>query len=283
MTEARDLPSFRPSVRPMRGSVRSLLHLGVLSLLLIGGVAGTAAAQSPPTAIDRLLGDPAWANSVVWNPTRPLRWEDFQAPVQPPHTGAQVASTWSGLAYAFQCDETRLEYAVLALFQPGESGSSPDSCGGEGRPNASWHTSKGILILPKSRCVACAPISPPRPSRVRRRKAPSSQRAPSQFAALTSSRRAMMSRLEHGIDDGPQARWLAWIRAALDTLAYAGRPTVSAPVLTRASGIGNHRLVGHGSWVMGHGSWVPSFRPPCPPVRPSAAVAFRGSQDYARQ
>lgn len=70
------------------------------------------------------------AESIPWQASRKLTWEDFQGPV--PTDAVSAATTASGISYEYSANlihhEVQLDFEVTAFFYPKESWYKPEVC-----------------------------------------------------------------------------------------------------------------------------------------------------------
>jgi hypothetical protein len=187
----------------------------VVALLLTGTSAASAwqlgSFRSVATA--KIEAD----SSIIWAPDRPLARGDFRSAV-PDAPGEVGAVTASGMMHAIECDANHLEYAVYALFQPRASWT---------RPGALLDTPVGVRELAHEQGHFDLTEIAARRFRAELRtfRAPCDS-AVKAFNALAEAADAGLiarqtqydSETVHSTNVPEQARWLAIIRAELDSI-----------------------------------------------------------------
>ena len=198
------------------------MHRLLASAAVALAAAPAAAAPAPPPIVAKIDAELAGQGMLSWDVARRLAWTDFTSP--PPSTrGNKGAESVVGIVSAIQCDRAHLEYGVMALFNTGASWALPSTT----RDAASAYS-----LAHEQGHFDIAEIS------ARRFRAELELfNLPCDYAdtAFTSlSQVAVMrhdslqqrydSATANGLRPNAQARWLAWIRAALDSLQVAGTP-----------------------------------------------------------
>ena len=208
-------------------STRIAIPLVLLTGTLQVSMGSGLAAQQRPLSLEADLRDEVAQRGVLaWDSRRPLRWTDFRA--APPDTDQkEAAQTSSGFVYGLQCDDTYLEYGVLAVFQPDSSWV---------RPSVRSDSLQSFVLPHEQGHFDIAEIA----ARLFRREL-RELRVPCSSVRSTVSRmvqaadlreRALQQRYDnetvHGTRAKEQAQWLEHISRTLDSLS-----AMSAPVEVR--------------------------------------------------
>ena len=163
--------------------------------------------------------------SLIWSAGRPLVRGDFIGPV-PDSVGQFAAVTASGILHAIACDRAHVEYVIYALFSPTGSWTLPDALldtPAGARPLAH---EPGHFDLTE---IAARQLR----AQLKQFNVPCDS-ATAAFGALAEAADVRLLELQTRYDDetthamvpAEQARWLAWIRATLDSIP-AGEPWTS--------------------------------------------------------
>lgn len=203
------------------------IPLGLLAGAFQACMASSLAAQQPLLRLEKDLRDEVkQRGALAWDSRRPLRWSDFRG-APPDTTQKEAAQTSSGFVYGLQCDDTYLEYGVLAVFQPDSSWV---------RPDVRTDSLQSFVLPHEQGHFDIAEIA----ARLFRREL-RELRVPCSSVKSTASRivqaadlreRALQQRYDaetvHGTSAKKQAEWLERIRTTLDSLS-----PMSAPVESR--------------------------------------------------
>jgi hypothetical protein len=182
-------------------------------------------AQQPLEVERTLRADLASRSALAWEAGRRLAWADFTG--QPLKSSAWAALSFTGIRYAYRCDEQHLEYGVIAYFLPPESWAKPGTV---------KNRRQSTIVLPHEQGhFDIAEVS----ARLLRREliafaAPCDSMGPA-FNAIAEAALVRSEALEnrydaetaHGTFAPAQAQWLAWIAETLDVLGEMSEPWVS--------------------------------------------------------
>jgi hypothetical protein len=200
---------------------------GVLGLwLLLSPLPMCALIAQEVPAVERLLRtELAGLSAMAWDPGRPLVWTDFTA--TPPQSSEWAALTYSGLRAAYHCDATRVQFGVLAYFQPSESWA---------RPQTVKNRHQSAVVLPHEQGhFDLAEISARQLRQELGTLQPSCASLDTTFSGTVSAALARTDALQnrydaetaHGTLAPAQARWREWITVTLDALSPVASPWIS--------------------------------------------------------
>lgn len=186
-------------------------------------------AQGPGNVMQSLDAERVKRAAIAWSGNRRLGWIDFRGSPSVADS-REAALTSSGFVYAMECDGKHMEYGVLAIFQPNDSWVKPgvvangtESARVLSHEQGHFDISEIGARLLRADLVHFA--------------VPCTAAADSIFAARAQPalgrERALQARYDqetaHGTEPTAEARWLAWIRATLDSLHSESRPWTSRP------------------------------------------------------
>lgn len=193
------------------------IHCLVLVVALLASGTRVAAAWQlgsfRSVAIAKIEAD----SSIIWAANRPLVRSDFKGPV-PDAPGEVGAVTSSGMMHAIECDAAHLEYAVYALFQPRASWTRPQvlldtPLGARELAHEQGHFDlteiaarqfRAELRTLRARCDSAVKMF--------------SSMAEAADARLVARQTQYDTETVHSTNVAEQARWLAMIRAELDSI-----------------------------------------------------------------
>ncbi len=161
---------------------------------------------------------------MLWAADRPLGWVDFSG--QPPRSTEWSALSFTGMRYVYRCDEQRLEFGVVAYFEPPQSWV---------KPGTARNRRSSAQVLPHEQGhFDIAEIS----ARLLREQLTSlsvpCETMDSSFTALGNAALARAEALQnrydaetvHGTFAPGQAQWRDWIAGSLTALAAFAHPWV---------------------------------------------------------
>ena len=94
-----------------------------------GGEPDANIPQSTDRIASSLRAQLSERGGIEWSPSRPLTWNDFQAPPQP--SGREAALSEVGQISGSGCDGNLFQYGVIAAFIPRESWVRPEVVGNQ--------------------------------------------------------------------------------------------------------------------------------------------------------
>lgn len=195
-----------------------LLLAAVLAALMPGDGASQQLGSLRSAVSARIEAD----GSLIWSPNRPLVRADFAGPVSG-DDDRFAATTVSAVLHAIACDQAHVEYVIYAVFSPTASWTLPEALlntplGAHQLAHEQGHFDITEIAARRFR-AELQKFSVPCDSAT----AVFERMAAATDAWILAKQTQYDKETNHSLKKAEQQRWLAWIKATLDSIP-AGEP-----------------------------------------------------------